>query len=244
MNSFEQKAVIKLGWTPDSWDAGEDSVFHTSWEQLGPSRQQDAVALGFDAPDFGSGNADDHGQETTRDPTIEDPIPEESPREEVREPTGPVPVFKGFALGDKVQVYSKSAQSWVDAEVDKLHQNGHVQVAYNRAGTGMRKTPRMCDLRVHVEIEDEELRADQGSRCGSGPGLGRGSRGCSCLVHTCAVCNGSHAHARAHPTNRSRVVGSSEPLPYWSGAENFRERSKPGGLRGVEATHEAHPHAR
>ena len=136
MTTAEQKAVVKLGWTADSWNGGEQSLFSTSWEQLSPLRQQDAVFLGFDPLDFAP----------TGEQSLEDPIPEE-------EADGGAPVFRGFQVGDRLQVYSKSAGNWIGAEVDKVQDSGHVRVLYSRDGIGMRKTPHMRDLRVLVEVE-------------------------------------------------------------------------------------------
>ncbi len=178
MNEGEQNAVLKLGWTADSWNDGDSSPFKISWEHLGPSRQQDAALLGFDHLAFGASGAqeceealedpipeedlehaktDDHGSqiEPNDDPQTEElgrvPVDAEvtaQAEEERRGPTFP------FQVGDKLQVYSKSAGNWVDAEVEKLERDDHVRVIYNRAGREMRKTPRICDLRVLVEVHD------------------------------------------------------------------------------------------
>ena len=76
MNTPEQKAVAKLGWSADSWNRGDVTPFGTLWEKLPPAHQQAAELLGFDYTHFGSidGETLDHG---FTEPLLEDPIPEE-----------------------------------------------------------------------------------------------------------------------------------------------------------------------
>ena len=60
-----------------------------------------------------------------------------------------------------MQVFSKSANSWLDATVincQKHDQGDLIRVAYYRGGVAMQKTVRVDDLRVPGEVSDERSR--------------------------------------------------------------------------------------
>eukprot|EP01045_Picozoa_sp_COSAG04_P005333 COSAG04_NODE_246_length_18912_cov_7.669537_11_plen_553_part_00 len=53
MGGAEQAAVMTLGWTAASWDAGDEEPLQGAWEELGPAQRWAAEALGYKSTEFG-----------------------------------------------------------------------------------------------------------------------------------------------------------------------------------------------
>ena len=53
MGGAEQAAVMTLGWTAASWDAGDEGPLQGAWEELGPAQRWAAEVLGYKSTEFG-----------------------------------------------------------------------------------------------------------------------------------------------------------------------------------------------
>ena len=40
MSKEEQAAITQLGWTESAWEAGDDTPYCSTWEELGPAKQR------------------------------------------------------------------------------------------------------------------------------------------------------------------------------------------------------------
>jgi D-serine deaminase-like pyridoxal phosphate-dependent protein len=52
MTAEEMRAVRRLGWTPDSWDAGDGSPFERLWAYMSAEEHDAAELVGFSEGDF------------------------------------------------------------------------------------------------------------------------------------------------------------------------------------------------
>ena len=93
MEDDERAAVVRLGWSAQSWELGEDGTpFETPWAELGAARQEAAGRLGYGSGDFGeSRDEDSEGEEDETqeessgeeaDDADEAPAPEPAPEAE------------------------------------------------------------------------------------------------------------------------------------------------------------------
>eukprot|EP01043_Picozoa_sp_COSAG02_P026824 COSAG02_NODE_1556_length_11948_cov_8.326441_5_plen_537_part_00 len=53
MGGAEQAAVMALGWTAASWDAGDEGPLQGAWDDLGPAQRWAAEVLGYKSTEFG-----------------------------------------------------------------------------------------------------------------------------------------------------------------------------------------------
>ena len=53
MGGAEQAAVMTLGWTAASWDAGDEGPLQGAWEDLGTAQRWAAEVLGYKSTEFG-----------------------------------------------------------------------------------------------------------------------------------------------------------------------------------------------
>ena len=58
MGGAEQAAVMALGWTAASWDAGDEGPLQVAWEELGAAQTWAAGALGYKRTEFGRASLD------------------------------------------------------------------------------------------------------------------------------------------------------------------------------------------
>ena len=132
MTSAERDAVCNLGWTRESWDAGDDSTpFDTAWQMLSPAQKRAAELLSYSPRDFGGGDAapqpaddnwvegyDEFAAAAELAPSISRPVEKvrekhlASPEMSVAEVQAAVRAeAPALLVGDRVEIWSKSVSA-------------------------------------------------------------------------------------------------------------------------------------
>ena len=132
MTSAERDAVCNLGWTRESWDAGDDGTpFDTAWQMLSPAQKRAAELLSYSPRDFGGGDAapqpaddnwvegyDEFAAAAELAPSISRPVEKvrekhlASPEMSVAEVQAAVRAeAPALLVGDRVEIWSKSVSA-------------------------------------------------------------------------------------------------------------------------------------
>ena len=132
MTSAERDAVCNLGWTRESWDAGDDGTpFDTAWQMLSPAQKRAAELLSYSPRDFGGGDAapqpaddnwvegyDEFAAAAELAPSISRPVEKvrekhlASPEMSVAEVEAAVRAeAPALLVGDRVEIWSKSVSA-------------------------------------------------------------------------------------------------------------------------------------
>ena len=83
MDTDEQEAVLNLGWTDGSWEAGDEAPFKKPWSRLSDSQQQSALLVGYGPENFQSVEGSTRGDHRILTP----PRTRTPPRPRVQDPT-------------------------------------------------------------------------------------------------------------------------------------------------------------
>ena len=132
MTSAERDAVCNLGWTRETWDAGDDDTpFDTAWQKLSPAQKRAAELLSYSPRDFGGGDAapqpaddnwvegyDEFAAAAELAPSISRPVEKvrekhlASPEMSVAEVQAAVRAeAPALLVGDRVEIWSKSVSA-------------------------------------------------------------------------------------------------------------------------------------